>query len=586
VNGLRNVLRRLPPMRGRHVAVAVLISLVLGAAAGLVLWNSARTPAPGTTVVSLTFDGSTADQRQAVQILDRHGLQGTFFTNSGNVDTPGYLTRSDLQKMEEDGHEIGGHTVLNTDLARIDPAEARREVCIDRKTLQGWGLHPVAFAYPYGSRQEPALASVVRDCGYSSARDFGNLQSASAESLPPADPYQIRTAAGGDPTWTLEDLKAQVVNAQRAGGGWVPLVFHRVCDGCSSNYVRPDVLDAFTEWLTASEPTGIQVRTMSAVVKGNNRGAPTVPFGIPSESPPNPAFAVGPDLRPTCWTVMHNGQNDADVTVALGDGGRSVLTMTVDNFVNGDAKVLPAMDLGACSLYAQPGVTYTVGALYRSDATPQFVLYTRGPDGGWSYWTSGPLMDPSADWRAAQWSTPPTPPGTTGLSWGLGLTSGGSVSVAQFGMVSNSPPLPAAALAPSDDGYSSIGLWGIAACVLTLLGVWWLIGGPVSRAVARRRAATPPPEQSAAQPWKTARERGVVRGLGPGLPERLEPVRLGGQDVRRQLGAACRRAGEDPPAQALTGEQLVDDHEARPPQAGLVPERGLGDAQVAGGERE
>ena len=198
--------------------------------------------------------------------------------------------------------------------------------------------------------------------------------------MPPADPYQIRTAGGVDLTWTLEDLKAQVEDAQRAGGGWVPLVFHRVCDGCSSNAVRPDVLDAFTDWLKAGESTGIQVRTMSAVVKGNNRGAPTVPFGIPSESPPNQAFAVGPDQRPTCWTVMHNGQNDADVTVAPGDGGRSIMTMTVDNFVNGDAKVLPPMDLGACSLYAQPGVTYTVGALYRSDATPQFVLYTAGTD--------------------------------------------------------------------------------------------------------------------------------------------------------------------------------------------------------------
>jgi hypothetical protein len=162
------------------------------------------------------------------------------------------------------------------------------------------------------------------------------------------------------------------------------------------------------------------------------------------------------------------------------------MTMTVDNFVSGDAKVLPTMDLGACSLYAQPGVTYTIGARYRSDATPQFVLYTRGPTGGWSYWTSGPLMDASADWRAARWSTPPTPPGTTGLSWGLGLTSGGSVSVAQFGMVSNSPPPPAAEIAPGDDGDSSIGLWGIAACVLMLLGVWWLIGGQVGRAVARR----------------------------------------------------------------------------------------------------
>ena len=153
MNRLPNALRRLPPPGRRRWVLAVLTCLVLGATAGLVLWNSARTPAPGTTVVSLTFDDSTADQRQAVQILDRHGLKGTFFTNSGTVDTPGYLTRGDLLQIEEEGHEIGGHTVLNTDLTRIDPAEARREVCIDRKTLQGWGLHPVAFAYPYGSRQ-------------------------------------------------------------------------------------------------------------------------------------------------------------------------------------------------------------------------------------------------------------------------------------------------------------------------------------------------------------------------------------------------------------------------------------------------
>jgi len=508
VNQLRNWLR--PGGRRSVLAVLTGVVLVATATAGLVLWNSARTPAPGATLVSLTFDGSTADQRQAVQVLDRHGLKGTFFTNSGNVDTPGYLTRDDLLQIEQDGHEIGGHTALHTDLTRIDPAEARREVCIDRKTLQGWGLHPVSFAYPYGSRQEPALASVVRDCGYSSARDLGNLKSingctqcAPAESLPPADPYQIRTAGSVDPTWTLEDLKAQVVNAQRAGGGWVPLVFQRVCDGCSGTFVRPDVLDAFADWLRSGEPSGIEVRTVSSVVPGNNRGAPTVPFGVPSQSPPNQAFAVGPDQRPTCWTVVHNGQNDADVTVTTGDGGRSVMTMTVDNFINGDAKVLPTMDLGACSLYARPGVTYTVGALYQSDATPQFVLYTRGPTGGWSYWTSGPLMDASTDWRAAQWSTPPTPPGTTGLSWGLGLTSGGSVSVAQLGMVSHSPPFSAAEIALGDDGDSSIGLWGIAACVLMLLGVWWLIGGPVSRAVTRRRAPTPPLEQPPALSLKT-----------------------------------------------------------------------------------
>ena len=328
---LGNWLRRLRP-GGRRSVLAVLTGVVLvaTATAGLVLWNSARTPAPGATIVSLTFDGSTADQRQAVQVLDRHGLKGTFFTNSGNVDTPGYLTRDDLQQIEQGGHEIGGHTVLHTDVTRIDPAEARREVCIDRKTLQDGPASrvvrlPLRLAAGTGTRVGGARLRL------SSARDLGNLKSINgctqclpAESLPPADPYQIRTAGSVDPTWTLEDLKAQVVNAQRAGGGWVPLVFQRVCDGCSGTFVRPDVLDAFADWLTAGEPSGIEVRTVSSVVPGNNRGAPTVPFGVPSQSPPNQAFAVGPDQRPTCWTVVHNGQNDADVTVKTGDGaGRS-----------------------------------------------------------------------------------------------------------------------------------------------------------------------------------------------------------------------------------------------------------------------
>ena len=199
---------------------------------------------------------------------------------------------------------------------------------------------------------------------------------------------------------------------------------------------------------------------------------------------------------PTCgWGASGDPSNAIEIDAEGPHAGQGSLRL--------DAKVLPTMDLGACSLYARPGVTYTVGALYRSDATPQFVLYTRGPTGGWSYWTSGPLMDASADWRAAQWSTPPTPPGTTGLSWGLGLTSGGSVSVAQFGMVSDGPPLSAAEIAPGGDGDSFIGLWGIAACVLMLLGVWWLIGGRVSRAVTRRRAPTPPLEQPPALSLKT-----------------------------------------------------------------------------------
>ena len=535
MNRLRNRLRRLTREGGRRSVLVVLISLVLVATAttGLVLWSSARTPVPGTTVVSLTFDDSTADQMQAAEILDRHGLKGTFFTISGDVDTPGHLTRRDLVALERDGHEIGGHTVLHADLAQLDPAERRREVCIDRRTLQDWGLHPTSFAYPYGSRQEPSLTTLVRDCGYSSARDLGNLESvkgcagcAPAESLPPADPYRIRTPAAVDQSWTLDDLRAQVVNAQRAGGGWVPLVFERVCDGCSAVSVRPDVLDAFTRWLADSASAAITVRTMSEVVRAEDLSTPTIPLGIPNATTLHQAFTVGPNGQPSCWTLSQNGQNDAALTVTpAGDDGRPALTLAVNSFVNGDAEVVPTMDLGACSLWVQPGTTYTLGARYRSDATPQFVLYTRGPTGGWSYWTSGPLMDASADWRAAQWTTPPTPAGTTGLSWGLGLASGGTVSVVQFGMVADNPP---PLTAPTEDAdATAIGLWGIVACLLLVLGLWWLVGGRITRWAAGRYAGASAGPSASTEPST------------PPVPQ--EPDRVVGTDLGVALSTTPSR---------------------------------------------
>ena len=53
-----------------------------------------------------------------------------------------------------------------------------------------------------------------------------------AESIPPPDPYEVRT-----PVWltrpiTLQDLQGWVTQAEDNGGGWVPLVFHDICDGC------------------------------------------------------------------------------------------------------------------------------------------------------------------------------------------------------------------------------------------------------------------------------------------------------------------------------------------------------------------
>ena len=52
----------------------------------------------------------------------------------------------------------------------------------------------------------------------------------------------------------LAQVEGYVTNAEQHGGGWVPLVFHHVCDGCDSLSITPANLDAFMTWLAARGP--------------------------------------------------------------------------------------------------------------------------------------------------------------------------------------------------------------------------------------------------------------------------------------------------------------------------------------------
>ena len=48
-------------------------------------------------VVTLTFDDGRISNVTAARLLDKHGLRGTFFVNSGGINTPGRMTLDDLR---------------------------------------------------------------------------------------------------------------------------------------------------------------------------------------------------------------------------------------------------------------------------------------------------------------------------------------------------------------------------------------------------------------------------------------------------------------------------------------------------------
>ncbi|MFJ6002838.1 polysaccharide deacetylase family protein [Arthrobacter sp. NPDC092385] len=402
------------------------------------------------TVVSLTFDDGHDDQLEASRIMDRLGLKGTFYISSGLIaeeDAPGdpgtkKMTLADVRALQAGGHEIGGHTVSHADLAALSPEEVQRQVCKDRTNLMDLGLRITSFAYPFGAATHET-ERITAGCGYNSARGLGDLLSPDvlgvantcdncpvAETMPPANAFRTRAPNQQENTWTLADLQGTVTNAETTGG-WLQLTFHHVDDTGGVLSVPPSVFDAFSVWLAARAEHGTVVKTVDEVIGGSEQVAADPPARATSGNlVRNPGYETrAPDGEtPECWQRAGWGENRRSFTLQ-GDAhtGDTSHRLHISKHVDGDAKLLPTMDLGTCSPPVESTKAYDLGAWYKSSVETQFEIYIRHSDGSWTYWTSSPLFPPTDEWTHATFTTPPVPDGVDGLSFGLNLMRAGTL---------------------------------------------------------------------------------------------------------------------------------------------------------------
>src|SRR5215207_1062621 len=251
------------------------------------------------TVVSLTFDDGQASQYGTLPMLSSRGMRGTYYINSAMVGSSGYyMPWSQIHDLYNAGNEIGGHTLHHTNLTAVSSTEAQHEVCDDRTALINQGFSAVtSFAYPYAAVNSTAK-QVVQNCGYTSGRGVGGVISGSvcggcpyADTIPPGDPYALRTPEPAVSSTTLSQLQSYVTNAETHGGGWIVLVFHGICsNSCTgSNSLNPTIFTAFLDWLQPRSANGTVVRTAGEVITG---------------APPPPP---GPDTTPPATTIVCNG---------------------------------------------------------------------------------------------------------------------------------------------------------------------------------------------------------------------------------------------------------------------------------------
>jgi peptidoglycan/xylan/chitin deacetylase (PgdA/CDA1 family) len=311
----------------------------------------------GQTVVSLTFDDGIASQWDVARPqLVAHGMQGTFYVNSGTVGTGSYyLTWSELDQLHAEGNEIAGHTANHVHLNDLTDQQVRSEICDDANALRSRGYQIIDFAYPHGAGYtNQAARAALAECGFVSARTYGGLRESwdctsvncpYSEPIPPPDPYRVRTPAYKDAPLSLEDLELSVRQALENGGGWVPMTFHEIDNSGGAATVTPSVFESFLDWLQAS---GAVVKTVSSVM-GHS----------PAPEPPLPVRAfMAPDKVTAFASLKARKKQDVDsitVTAAMLEPGTLSAGGMVD--VPGRARTSAArvFRLKRTSVAATPG---------------------------------------------------------------------------------------------------------------------------------------------------------------------------------------------------------------------------------------
>jgi peptidoglycan/xylan/chitin deacetylase (PgdA/CDA1 family) len=118
--------------------------------------------------VVLTFDdGHESNFQTAMPVLEEHGFPAEFFITSGWIDTPHYMSSTELRELTRLGMSVQSHAVSHAFLTEVDDAQLRSELLDSRNRISEITQEEVRFiSYP-GGRFSPTVSREALRCGYS-----------------------------------------------------------------------------------------------------------------------------------------------------------------------------------------------------------------------------------------------------------------------------------------------------------------------------------------------------------------------------------------------------------------------------------
>jgi peptidoglycan/xylan/chitin deacetylase (PgdA/CDA1 family) len=266
-------------LHARHLIIATFLATTAVA--------FATPPEPGVaaaprTIVTIEWHDGNADQIRLIPVLHDYGFHATFLVNTGPIlgNDQAKLSVADLRSLFEVGNEIAGHTLDHVNIQPLSTADARDQVCTDRNNLLKIGtpdvFQPTSLAYPFASFDD-ASEDVAHYCGYNGASATAGLtlKGPVANTVPPADPYAVRTVPAIKKSTKLVTMERFVEaaegQAQTDGSAWTVFVFHHLCGPhghCGPYVISKKKLRSFFDYLQAEAGDGVAVETMQQVIGG------------------------------------------------------------------------------------------------------------------------------------------------------------------------------------------------------------------------------------------------------------------------------------------------------------------------------
>ncbi len=252
-----------PPTGARSMTIFHLIKQVgTLTASGFLLPqpSSSSTSKFSEGMVSFSFDdGYLSGYDVARPILNQAGIKGTFYLVNDYLDGTDefYMNTAQALALNNDGHEIGGHTRTHPFLTQITQAERNDEIIAARQDEIAMGFTPMeTFAYPYGEYND-AVIQTLRNAGYIGAR---SVNSGFNDKL--SNPFLLMDQHIESST-TLLQVQAWVEQA-KANKTWLVLELHQQ-DYSNDQYSNtPENFQAIVNYIKSS---GIKTVTMREGVR-------------------------------------------------------------------------------------------------------------------------------------------------------------------------------------------------------------------------------------------------------------------------------------------------------------------------------